>query len=270
MHSLTVDSIYIYTSRIIRTLFLHSQITLNLQSSTVLNNSNSAIPQTPPLTLAMAGVARIPNDIFQYSLHSAFKAGLTSAGPPATALNGYGTHGIGHIAGTAERESGDLLLLDGIPHLLLPDGTAKAPDRSTALAFVMVTNFQAETRAMVKELKMKGLGDVFASQGAGRGGRNSLMPFVVIGKFGKVVFKGGQVLSDVKGELFGFGVPAWAFGISSPGEAMRCCFLEAGGKRGGFVDDFEVNSDAVIEWAVTGRFHLGFPNGEDWQAAQLG
>lgn len=216
----------------------------------------------------MAGVARIPNDIFQFSLHSAFTAGLTSTGPPATALSGYGTHGIGHVAGPS---GGDVLLLDGIAHLLLPDGTAGPPEAKTCLAFVMVTQFRAESRGVVKGLGMEGLGDVFASRGAERGGRNSLMPFTVVADFARVVLVGGNVLRDVKGVVFGFGVPGWAVGISAPSEGIRCCFLEEGkGRRGGFVVDFEAGGEVVVEWAVTGRFHLGFPQGEQWQALQLG
>ena len=234
----------------------------------------------------MAGVARIPNDIFQFSLHSAYTQGLTSTGPPASALSGYGTHGIGYVASPRPGRGGDLLLLDAVPYLLTDGATAvKVSERgeNTALAFVMVTKFQPESRAVVprnQNLSLAGLPAVFASQGADAGGRNSLMPFCVrsasFTSMTVVAADGEHVLRDVEGTLFGFDVPEWAQGsICGPaGETVRCCFLESGPSgggrtRGGFVRHFEVRGEAVVEWAVCGRFHLGLPSGEEWQGLRL-
>lgn len=78
----------------------------------------------------MAG--KIPNDIYQYSLHAAFKAGLTTAGPRATHLPGYGTHGIGYTS-----EGKTLCLYEGKPMIFASKGDVKnAGDEG--LAFIMV------------------------------------------------------------------------------------------------------------------------------------
>lgn len=101
----------------------------------------------------------MPDDIFQYNLHSASLAGLSYTGFPASTLTGYGSHGIGHLANFNK----DVQLLDGTSPVLQHGGTL-TPGQDACLAFVMVTGLCAESRLVVAELSMKGLGGVIANR----------------------------------------------------------------------------------------------------------
>ncbi|TKA62499.1 hypothetical protein B0A49_13145 [Cryomyces minteri] len=225
--------------------------------------------------------ARFPNDIYQHSLFSAFKAGLTSStGAPCGHLTGYGTHGLGIFPPShpsSSNSSYNMLLHDSTAYVLSSSGRAMPAPRDAVVPFVMVTRFEPTFRYTVKssqKLQKTSLYDeVFNRRADGRtGGNNSYMPFQVTGGFNTMQLVGeGDALKQVEGTVFGIAVPRWGKDIS--GEGSRCCFLgeeEEGGKRmGGEVVGFEVGEGATIEWAVCGHVHLGLPRGEEWEALDL-
>jgi alpha-acetolactate decarboxylase len=236
-------------------------------------------------------VAKIPNDIFQFSTTAALQAGYTGQGPVVHHLQGYGSFGLGAIAGSND----ELIYLDSQPFQVstssMKDGDQKHVARSatsnSGLAFVMVTRFVPEYEVNVGgQLEKGSLLDVFNSQqGQGAGGKNSFIPFKVRGSFAKIKIRRNQALRrqqkldeiledelvDVKGTVFGFCGPDFFKGVSVTG--AHCCFLsdkDANGQRQGasFVD-FVTAGEAEVTWAVTGRYHLGFPRGDDWEELDI-
>ncbi|GAB7355282.1 hypothetical protein MBLNU459_g5822t1 [Dothideomycetes sp. NU459] len=233
-------------------------------------------------------VARVPNDIFQFSTVSALMAGLAQTGPQVSQLPGYGTHGIGTFANM----DGELIFLDGRAFQFTSDGSCKPAPPSTPLPFVQVTTFEPEYRVeFPSRLRKAHLLPVFGAGGPDGGGRNSFIAFSVTGAFRSVDVRvaGPQTspeqplrevaadakqwtLTGVRGTMFGFMSPDWAQGISVAGPHMH--FLseegEGGELKGGHVRDFEAEEGVQLRWAVTGRFHLGMPRGEKWEALELG
>ncbi|TID18877.1 alpha-acetolactate decarboxylase [Venturia nashicola] len=149
--------------------------------------------------------AKIPNDIYQFSILSAYKAGLTQTGPPVRALQGYGSDGIAFLP----RNSGELLFLDSTAYLIppnrghqvsptaSPDGIAspkQAPQNimehakgETLLPFVMVTKFVPEFSLNISgDTEMESLMDLLECEGPVAGGSNSFMPFRLRGSFASV------------------------------------------------------------------------------------
>lgn len=147
---------------------------------------------------------------------------------------------------------------------------------------------------------MESLMDVIGCQGSIAGGKNSFMPFRLRGTFSKITLDtvgpknpSGRTSSSsgsppavsgtperevvhelvhVEGTVFGFYGPKWAEGISVTG--FHCSFLsgrdEVGKLRGGRVKDFKASGAVELAWALTGRFHLGLPSGEEWEDLELG
>lgn len=238
--------------------------------------------------------AKIPNDIFQYSTTGALQAGYSSHGPIVRHLQGYGTHGIG----VCSNLDGTLLLIDSqahqvkVDHQKDGDNAIQKPPSDAGLAFVMVTKFVPEYQLTISgQLEKDALLEIFSSQGPDAGGKNSFMPFRVRGEFARVGFetaskgcgrglprenqsaetRDGNNVSDVKGTIFGFIGPACFASVSVTG--VHCCFLsdaaEDGKRVGGILVDFQAKGDVELSWAVTGRFHIGFPRGETWEALDI-
>ncbi|QDS77453.1 hypothetical protein FKW77_006886 [Venturia effusa] len=152
--------------------------------------------------------AKIPNDIYQFSIVSAYKAGLTQAGPPVRALQGYGTDGIAYFP----RNGGELLFLDSTAYFIPPNQghqasrtaspvTSTSPDTSVSpnenimehakgdilLPFVMVTKFVPEFSLNISgDTEMESLMDLLECEGPVAGGKNSFMPFRLRGSFSSV------------------------------------------------------------------------------------
>lgn len=173
---------------------------------------------------------------------------------------------------------------------MLRSGKVQPADPSTSLPFVQVTNFQPEFEAKVDALKKSALVHVFESNGPGAGGKNSFVPFVVKGKFKSLQLRiagpqehDGQDLAevaanarkwsvqDVKGIMFGIASPEWMQGVSVGG--VHCHFMtepeQGKDPEGGHVLDFETGDGALLQWAVTGRYHLGFPRDDEWEKLDL-
>ena len=199
----------------------------------------------------------IPNDIFQYSLYSAYHAGLKDGGPPVGFLANHGNHGIGLFAD----EENDMIQLDGITYSLDKDGDVEVADKDDQLPFVMVTIFQPTQRAKPPaSTTTKKLKEVFTK------GKNTTMAFRIKGPF-KYINTQQQTFWDVRGTLFGYYVPTWQSAVS--GEGLQCCFLNESKAEGGRVDDFELGEGALLEWAKCGRFHLGFPQHDEFEELEL-
>ncbi|KAL1296555.1 hypothetical protein AAFC00_000058 [Neodothiora populina] len=242
-------------------------------------------------------VAHVPNDIFQFSTVNALIQGLATHGPTPRQLPNYGTHGIG----TFTSMDGELLFLHGRAWQFKADGGTQLADPDVELPFVQVTNFEAEFRKTIKGRKVtrEQLLEVLLDGGADgkAGGRNSFVPFVVRGAFDRLDLRTvapqrfpGQGLREVaknakqwsiekktKGEIFGIVSPEWSQGISVAGVHCHFVALDADGDgkgrvEGGHVVDFEAAEDEEleIEWAVTGRFHLGMPRGKEWEELDMG
>lgn len=238
--------------------------------------------------------AKIPNDIFQYSTTGALQAGYSDHGPTVHHLQGYGSHGLGAIAGSND----ELLFIDSQAYIFntgdAKDGgqsrVAKPAPGDAGLAFVMVTKFLPEYQLTVNgQLEKDSLLDVISSQGADAGGKNSFVPFRIRGKFARVKFgknnalrrqqepprtaesnEGGDLV-DVNGTIFGFIGPEFFAGVSVTG--VHCCFLgdrdASDERKGGSFVDFETKGEIKVSWAVTGRFHLGFPRGHTWEKLNI-
>ena len=211
-------------------------------------------------------VSRIPNDIFQFSLPSAFDAGLNSSGPQSGQLTGYGSHGIGLFA----NNGGDLLFLDSVAWQIGSDCSVKRADHYTSLPLVQVTRYLPEAELVLDEGSVMG-GLVERMAKAGHGGQNSFMPFRLRGKFASVSVGGsaGRTLEDVEGVMFGLMSPVWAQGFSVVG--ANAVFMTSGkNSLGGRVKAFKTAGACKLDWAVTGRYHLGMPSGQEWEGLTLG
>ena len=201
--------------------------------------------------------ASIPNDIYQFSLLSALNAGLKDGGPPVAFLTNHGTHGIGVF----EDEESDVIQIDSVAYSIDDNGTATKADQEDTMPFVMVTVFKPVQRVKPpKGTTRKKVMEVFEY------GKNTPMPFRITGSFRYISTK-QQTYWDVKGTIFGYAIPRWQKEVS--GEGFQACFLAEDKKKGGRVNDFETGEGAVLEWAKCGRFHLGFPQDEEYEALRL-
>lgn len=201
--------------------------------------------------------ASIPNDIYQYSLLSALRAGLQDGGPPVAFLTNHGTHGIGVF----EDEERDMIQIDSVAYSIDQNGIASKADKEDTMPFVMVTVFQPAQRVKPPpRTTSKKLKEVFER------GKNTPMPFRISGGF-KYISTKQQTYWDVKGTIFGYAVPGWQKDVS--GEGLQSCFLAEDQTKGGRVTDFETGEGAVVEWAKCGRFHLGLPQDEEFEELRL-
>lgn len=202
----------------------------------------------------------VPNDIHQFSLLSAYNSGLKDGGPPVGFLTQQGTHGIG-VFEEEDGEINDMILTDSHAYSIDDNGSITRADEEDQLPFVMVTSFQPAQRVKPpKGTSSKKVKEVFER------GKNTPMPFRISGKFQYISTK-QQTYWDVQGTIFGFSIPSWQKDVS--GEGLQCCFLAEDKKRGGRVSDFETGEGAVLEWAKCGRFHLGFPQDEEYEQLRL-
>lgn len=199
----------------------------------------------------------IPNDIFQFSLSSAFNGGLRDGGPPVGFLMNHGTHGIGVF----EDEGSDMIQIDSLTYTFDEDGEATAADKEDQLPFVMVTIFKPSQRVKPpKGTTSKKVKEMFERN------KNTPMSFRIAGTFSYISTK-QQTYWDVKGTIFGFKIPSWQKDIS--GDGLQCCFLAEDKESGGRVADFETGEGAVLDWAKCGRLHLGFPQDEEFDQLRL-
>lgn len=201
--------------------------------------------------------------------------GFDTGQPRAADLTSHGTDGIGVF------EDGKFMVLIDSQAYAITDGATAIPAQpQERLCFAMVTVFQNVRiiKSPQENISMKGFEELLSSVDVlpGVGGTNSILPFKIKGTF--INFKGtttsghtANIASCVKGTLFGFRIPAWMEAISGP--RLHCHFVsdDEDGREsvGGRVTSFEVGKDAVIGIGKCGRFHLGFPQGEQWEGVNL-
>jgi alpha-acetolactate decarboxylase len=210
-------------------------------------------------------VASIPNDIFQFSTYTAVTRGFNTGQPRTADLTSHGTDGIGIF------EDGTLMLLTNSVTYNLKDGHAKPALMHARLSFAMVTIFYPGHKLDTRGLSIDTLDSQLSSSNLGHiWGANSLMPFRIEGNFTSIEIDGGSEHRDVKAAIFGFVVPSWMEGISGPRTHCHCVMEETDRKErfGGKVKRFETRR-ATLGFAKCGRFHLGFPQGEEWETQEL-
>lgn len=198
----------------------------------------------------------IPNDIYQYSLLSAYKSGLDSGGPLVAFLTNHGTHGIGVF------EDGDSMIqIDSKAYALDRDGHATKAGQDRQQPFVMVNVFQpTHRRVLPKGATVENVQQVLNSS------KNTPMPFSVAGSFRNIQLEGTAV-KHVTGTVFGYAIPSWQKDFS--GEGLQCCFLSENRTEGGKVVSFEAAEEVHVQWAKCGRFHLGFPQDDAYENLDL-
>lgn len=206
----------------------------------------------------------IPNDIYQYSLLSAYNAGLKDGGPPVAFLTNHGTHGVGFFESDEDEPSerpNDVIQVDSVAYSLDKTGAAEKAEKEDQMPFVMVTVFQPAKRvkppAGTTSKKVK---ELFEQ------GKNTPMPFRIAGRF-KYIGTQQQTYWDVKGTIFGYCIPGWQKEIS--GDGLQSCYLSEDKKVGGRVLDFETGEGAILDFAKCGRFHLGFPQDDEFEQLRL-
>jgi acetolactate decarboxylase len=208
-------------------------------------------------------VGSIPNDIFQFSTYAALNAGFNQGQPRTADLTSHGTDGIGVY------EDGNLMILkDRQAHILSKDGKAKPAPMQSRLPLALVTVYQPTFRLKIPSISMEAFDILVSSDDVGPAKAvNTLVPFKIAGRFDSVEFADGPSRSAIDGTVFGFVVPAWMKAISGP--RIHAHFLDASEEVGGRVTDFRMAEEAVLSFAKCGRFHLGFPQGGEWEEMKL-
>jgi alpha-acetolactate decarboxylase len=202
---------------------------------------------------------------------------MNTGQPRAADLTSHGTDGIGVF------ENGNLMiLLDSQAYVVSDGGNATPAMSNDRLCFAMVTVFQPSRLIKLAQedtMSFAGLKELLASTDAlpTVGGVNTILPFLVKGTFTGVTLTSkdssqSRQVEKVKGTLFGYRIPTWMEGISGP--SMHCHLLGAGSDDndltiGGKVESFEAVANLDIGVGKCGRFHLGFPQGGDWESLNL-
>ncbi len=136
------------------------------------------------------------------------------------------------------------------------------------LQISLVTVYHPSFRLRIPSISLEGLDELVSSNDVGPAkGVNTLMPFKIAGHFESIEFDDGPGRSEIDGTIFGFIVPGWMRAISGP--RVHAHFLDANEEVGGKVMDFKMDEEAVLSFAKCGRFHLGFPQGGEWEEMKL-
>lgn len=209
-------------------------------------------------------VVSIPNDIFQFSTFAALSSGFNTGQPRTADLTSHGTHGLGVY------EDGSLMILiDRQAYALRKDGTVVPAPMDARLPFAMVTIFQPTYRIKLPNLSFEELEELVSSEELGPAkGVNTLMPFTITAAFASVSLEQSGELTNIEGTIFGFVVPRWMREISGP--RIHAHFLDEEESTGGRVEGFEIEEALTLGFAKCGRFHLGFPQGPEWEDVKLG
>lgn len=208
-------------------------------------------------------VGSIPNDVFQFSTYAALKAGFNHGQPRTADLTSHGSDGIGVY------EDGSLMILKSHrAYAIARDGKARPAPMDARLPLALVTVYEPNFRLKSPSITLDGLEELFSSNELGpTKGVNTLMPFRLFGRFESIDFEHGPSRNAIDGVMFGFIVPEWMKAISGP--RIHAHFLDTSEEVGGSVTDFRMEEQALLDFAKCGRFHLGFPQGEEWENVRL-
>jgi alpha-acetolactate decarboxylase len=172
-------------------------------------------------------------------------------------------HGTGYFeSDSSTTRANDMIQLDSTAYTISKDGTAKAADRGACMSHTSVVVFQPTHRfkAPPGTSSNKIKEEVFSM------GRNTPMSFSVKGAF-KSITTEQKSFEGVKGTIFGFVIPTWQKEVS--GDGLVCCFLSEDKKSGGRVKEFETGQAVEVDWAKCGRFHLGFPQDDEYEELKI-
>jgi len=92
------------------------------------------------------------------------------------------------------------------------------------------------------------------------------MSFRVEGAF-KSIDTEQKSFENIHGTIFGFVIPSWQKKVS--GQGLVCWFLSGDKKFGGRVKEFTVREAVEVDWAKCGRFHLGFPQDDEYEELKI-
>lgn len=160
-----------------------------------------------------------------------------------------------------------MIQIDSTAYTLSSDGKAAKASQEMQLPFVKVCVFQPTFRTRVSAgTTLAALRETLQQNASQGKGRNTPMPFSVEGSF-KSVKTGRKTFEDVKGTIFGYAIPAWQSEVS--GKGLQCCFLSEDKQGGGRVAEFETAEGVTMDWAKCGRFHLGFPQDEEYEGLSI-
>ncbi|KAH7067927.1 alpha-acetolactate decarboxylase [Paraphoma chrysanthemicola] len=208
-------------------------------------------------------VGSIPNDIFQFSTFAALTEGFNTGQPRTADLTSHGTDGIG-----VYEDGTFMILLDQSAYQIRKDGTVVPGPQNARLPFAMVTIYQSTARVKIPSLSFEGLDDIISSSELGPARSiNTLTPFKLTAMFKSIATEQSGSQTDIMGTIFGFVVPKWMRDISGP--RVHAHFLDEDDTKGGQVTDFEIAEEVTLTFAKCGRFHLGFPQGPEWEDVKL-
>ncbi|KAL5117486.1 hypothetical protein ACEQ8H_004651 [Pleosporales sp. CAS-2024a] len=208
-------------------------------------------------------VASIPNDVFQFSTFAALTAGFNTGQPRTADLTSHGTHGLG-----VYEDASLMLLLDRHALAIRKDGTVIPAPMDAPLPFAMVTRFQPTYRIDLPYLTFDELDHLISSSSlAPATAINTMTPFQITTKFAEVITEQGGSRANVDGTIFGFVVPRWMREMSGP--RFHAHFVDEDEAKGGRVEGFDIEQRVTLRFAKCGRFHLGFPQGPEWENLKL-
>lgn len=236
-------------------------------SSTYRQHRTSILTPIPPSLThtpnTMATSTSIPNDIFQFSTYAALNAGFNTGQPRTADLTTHGNHGIG-----AYEDGTYMIMIDRQCFTIRADGTSVPAPQESRLPFAMVTVWNATHRVQIPNLSFEGLEDLLSSTDLGPvRGINTYEPFKIFTKFASIGLKEGGTRRNIEGTVFGFVVPKWMRDVSGP--RIHAHFVDESETKGGRVVDFEIEEPVTVEFARCGRFHLGFPQGPEWEDVRV-
>jgi acetolactate decarboxylase len=154
-----------------------------------------------------------------------------------------------------------MIQLGSTAYTISKDGSAKPVERSACMPHTFVIIFQPTYRFKAPPgTSSTEVKDVFDMR------RNTPMPFMVEGAF-KSVTTEQKSYDSVKGTTFEFAISSWQKECN--GDGLVCCFLSEDKKRGGRVKDPETAEGVRVNWAKCGRFHLAFPQDDQYEKLEI-
>lgn len=213
------------------------------------------------------------NGITQVATIDALLAGVYDGHMSLQTLRSYGDFGLG----TFEALDGEMILLDGTFYKVRADGKVYRPALSEQTPFASVTKFVSDyTETIQGPMDMPALEakiDALVPP-------NRFYAFIVRGEFRNIqtrsvpaqsepypplaeVTKNQSVftLSQVRGTLLGFRLPAFVQGVNVPGYHIH--FLTDDFASGGHVLSFEMTAGTLEADTVHDWLHIYFPTASD-------
>lgn len=226
-----------------------------------------------------APAAKPPASLTNVSVRAAYLAGVFDGFVPVGALRAQGDFGLG----AADRNDGELTILDGRYYVARGDGTVVELADDARVPFASVTQFRAERRLHLTGPLPRA--EFEARLDAWLPGPNRMFALRVHGRFARVVAgaSGAQTApyrpfaavypeyhliprDDVRGTLVGFRMPGVMRDISKQGYHFH--LLSDDHQAGGHVDD-EVIDDVEVEAQELHGVEIAMPDTAAFHGAEL-